>query len=98
MVGISHARALYSIEFQYADNTSRDVQPRSRFGLGPVQSVQGQQAWTDRTGPMVSEIETGPRPIDGIESLDRLDRTDDSVALDRDRSVRPIRTEVFVVV
>ena len=30
----------------------RDGQPRSRSGPGPVQSVQDQQAWTDRTGPI----------------------------------------------
>src|SRR5271168_3627953 len=31
----------------------RDGQPWSRSGPGPVQSVQDQQAWTDRTGPIV---------------------------------------------
>jgi len=30
-----------------------DGQPRSRSGPGPVQSVQDQHAWTDRTGPIV---------------------------------------------
>ena len=30
----------------------RDVQPRSRSGPGPVQSVQERERWTDQTGPI----------------------------------------------
>ena len=52
------------------------------------------QGWTTSVSVRSWSGPVGPR----ITSLDQPNRTDALIRLDRDRSVRPIRTELFIVV